>query len=82
MSSSQAMQANIQAISAAILGVQTTDNSLQDQIAAAIDSMTKGGQAVKSNIQTLSNAILQVQTTDISLQNQLTDVVVSITTNT
>jgi len=40
------MQANIQALSGAILGVQTTDVSLQDQLSSAIASFTSTSQAM------------------------------------
>jgi len=65
------MQSNIQALFDAMLVVQTTDSSLQDQLYAAIASITTSGQAMQANIQANSDAISGVQTTDSSLQDQL-----------
>jgi len=54
------MQANIQVLSDAVLDVQTTYNSLQDQMTAAISSITTSGLAMQANIQALSGAIIGV----------------------
>ena len=57
------MQSYIVALSDAVLGVQTTDSSLQGQLSSAIASITTSGQAMQANVQVLSDAVLVVQTT-------------------